>query len=208
MGCSRVPTTPAAAASARGRARPSCRSRPPSGSPCPRPTRSPSTTTGGHSAAVGTVLHMVMTCRQCTVPSPSPQHEFCLSGTLIACVGVCPRRRAHVAAMAMVRYTVCKQTRSSSLHAPRWMKVAGRSVGRHAHGVRRVDGRAQPRAVWAVPGRVEGPASTDGADIARVVISAFVFGSFCPSPKWKSPRGLPHSTVSVEHEVLRRPAER
>ena len=108
----------AVAASARGRARPSCRSRPPSGSPCPRPTRSPSTTTGGHSAAVGTVLHMVMTCRQCTVPSPSPQHEFCLSGTLIACVGVCPRRRAHVAAMAMVRYTVCKQTRSSSRHAP------------------------------------------------------------------------------------------
>ena len=70
------------------------------------------------------------------------------------------------------------------------MKVAGRSVGRHAHGVRRVDGRAQPRAVWAVPGRVEGPASTDGADIARVVISAFVFGSFCPSPKWKSPGAL------------------
>ena len=57
--------------------------------------------------------------------------------------------------------------RSSSRPAPCWEKVAERAVGRHTHGLRRVDGQAQPRAVWAVAGRVEGPASTDGADIAR-----------------------------------------
>ena len=46
--------------------------------------------------------------------------------------------------------------------------MAERAGGRHAHGLRRLDGQAQPRAVWAVAGRVEGPASTDAADIARI----------------------------------------
>ena len=60
-----------------------------------------------------------------------------------------------------------KQTRSSSCPVHCWEKVAERAGGRQAYRVRSRDGRAQPRAAWAMAQAEGRGRASDGADITR-----------------------------------------
>ena len=146
---------------AHGRAGPSCRSRPPSGSSPPRPTGASCMTTGGcRATVVYEVVNFII--KRYTV--------WEMTYTFFACaarsthVGVRPTCRRWCHSMHCVPLLSSVVRALCANRAVLRSKVVGRAGRRRGYQMRSYDGRAQPRAVWATPRPVERAQASDGAD--------------------------------------------
>ena len=142
------------------RARPSYSSSPAPQTPWPRPRRTCAATAAPPSAATVNEPKTFSACRAPTGRSRSLRRTGRTQHTPTSAASAC--QLAAMACGCTAHRSVLRARACAERHQR--FKVVGRAGGQLGHGRCRHDGRAQPRAAWAMPRPVERAPASDGAD--------------------------------------------